>query len=364
MDVIRTTLRRCQEIILAKGYLPKQILNLDETAINFGVGPTHVFASSTASRGSQEVSDWKGRITGVPTVDAEGGFLPTMFILRHSKSSAKCSDQTRMRVIQNLHQRTGFTRQDGWEFKKWERELEMPDEKRIKQKKMHSVNYLIHTRTGNVITSQYKAWNDTVRMAMLIDLILKPESEKRGGKLFLWMDNCGVHKGDCLDAIYEEANVEVGYLPPNMTYILQVLDLVVNGPIKAHIRRLRAHRIVEYFKGYKDLYAAQQLLPQDNRVRPAWNPPKPTLEECMKDLFALVENEFADDEFRTGITKCFRSTGLCYREDKSFVEFSFESSGGTFPIAPTGTVAAYPRSADDTSHVAFVDSLLDDDDDE
>jgi hypothetical protein len=134
LDVIRTTLRRCQEIILAKGYLPKQILNLDETAINFGVGPTHVFASSTASRGSQEVSDWKGRITGVPTVDAEGGFLPTMFILRHSKSSAKCSDQTRMRVIQNLHQRTGFTRQDGWEFKKWERELEMPDEKRIKQK--------------------------------------------------------------------------------------------------------------------------------------------------------------------------------------------------------------------------------------
>ena len=61
LDVIRTTLRRCQEIILAKGYLPKQILNLDETAINFGVGPTHIFASSTASRGSQEVSDWKGR---------------------------------------------------------------------------------------------------------------------------------------------------------------------------------------------------------------------------------------------------------------------------------------------------------------
>ena len=69
-------------------------------------------------------------------------------------------------------------------------------------------------------------------------------------------------------------------------------------------------------------------------------------QECMKELFALIENEFADDEFRTGIRKCFRSTGLCYREDKSFVEFSFESSGGTFPIAHTGTVAAYPRSAE------------------
>ena len=178
------------------------------------------------------------------------------------------------------------------------------------------------------------------------------------------MDNREVHKGDCLDAIYEETNVEVSYLPQNMTCILQVLHLVVNGPIKAHIRRLGAHRIVEYFKGYKALYAAQQLLPQENRVRPAWNHPKPTLEESMKDLFALIESEFADDEFRTGIRKCFRSTGLSYREDKSFVEFSFETSGGTFPIAPTGTVAAYPRSADDTSHVAFVDSLLDDVDDE
>ena len=67
--------------------------------------------------------------------------------------------------------------------------------------------------------------------------------------------------------------------------------------------------------------------------------------------------------FAPVLQKCFRTTGLCYREDKSFVEFSFESSGGTFPIAPTGTVATYPRSADDTSHVAFVDSLVDDDDD-
>ena len=93
-----------------------------------------------------------------------------------------------------------------------------------------------------------------------------------------------------MDVIYEETNVEVSYLPQNMTYILQVLHLVVNGAIKAHIRRLGAHRIVEYFKGYKALYAAQQLLPQENRVRPAWNHPKPTLEECMKELFALIEN--------------------------------------------------------------------------
>ena len=72
----------------------------------------------------------------------------------------------------------------------------------------------------------------------------------------------------------------------------------------------------------------------------------------MMNFAPVLENVSVRPDFVTG------------REDKSFVEFSFESSGGTFPIAPTGTVAAYPRSADDTSHVAFVDLLLDDDDDE
>ena len=60
-------------------------------------------------------------------------------------------------------------------------------------------------------------------MAMCIDLILKPESEKRGNKLFLWQDNFSAHKTSCLDSIYSEANIETDYLPPNMTYILQVI---------------------------------------------------------------------------------------------------------------------------------------------
>jgi hypothetical protein len=83
--------------------------------------------------------------------------------------------------------------------------------------------------TGHVITSQVKAWNDTIRMAMLIDLILEPHSRKVG-KLFLWMDNCGPHKTPCLNQLYAEANTNVGLFPPNMTASLQVLDLVVNGP--------------------------------------------------------------------------------------------------------------------------------------
>ena len=63
---------------------------------------------------------------------------------------------------------------------------------------VHKVRYLKHRESGCIITSQFKAWNDTVRMAMYIDLILKPLAEKQGGKFFLWMDNVSSHKVDLL----------------------------------------------------------------------------------------------------------------------------------------------------------------------
>ena len=104
----------------------------------------------------------------------------------------------------------------------------------VEETSLHKVIYLKH---NTIITSQHKAWNDKVRMAMCIDLILKPEAIKRGGKIFLWQDNCKVHKVTCLDNVYAEANIEEDYLPPNMTYILQVISIcliiIVNYTINA-----------------------------------------------------------------------------------------------------------------------------------
>ena len=84
-----------------------------------------------------------------------------------------------------------------------------------------------------MITSQAKAWNDTVRMAMCIDLILKPQADKRGGKLFLWQDNFSAHKARCLDEIYAEAGVTSEFLPPQMTDELQVMQL--NSFFRIHL---------------------------------------------------------------------------------------------------------------------------------
>jgi len=214
---------KAQQRIVSGGYLPHQIVNLDETAVNWGLGPTHVYCAQNADRGEQEITDEKARVTAILMVAANGEFLPIFYIFKHSKSSENSPDQTRMSVITSLQKKQGFKQENGWELYIWERMMTIKNKQKISITSQHRVRYLKHRVTGHIITSQYKAWNDSIRMAMCIDLILKPESEKRGNKLFLWQDNFSAHKTSCLDSIYSEANIETDYLPPNMTYILQVI---------------------------------------------------------------------------------------------------------------------------------------------
>jgi hypothetical protein len=186
-------------------------------------------------------------------------------------------------------------------------------------------------------------------MAMYIDLILKPLAEKQGGKFFLWMDNVSSHKVDLLDDIFKEANIEVGYFPPNMTQFLQVLDLIINGPLKAHVRRKRGENILLYFRHYKQLYMAEMDKPEDERTMPKWSPPKPTVQECILELINVMYNEestFNEESFQQKVQSTFLATGTLPREDKSFMKFTYKPSGGTISVAPTGTNKKYTKSHD------------------
>jgi hypothetical protein len=177
-------------------------------------------------------------------------------------------------------------------------------------------------------------------MAMLIDLILKPHSQDHG-PLFLWMDNCGAHKTGPLGPIYREANVEVGFLPPNMTYILQVLDLAVNGPLKAHIRGLRAERVFSYFQVYKQDYLRELNKAVNQRVKPTWCPPKPSMKECIIDIISLINNDFAKESFKEGLKRCFIDTGTAPDINGIFKVYKQSSSQGTMKIAPAGTFDSF-----------------------
>ena len=65
-------------------------------------------------------------------------------------------------------------------------------------------------------------------MIMWLETVVKPLKEKLS-KLLIWFDNCGCHKTQTVEDVIIGLQVHVACLPPNMTGVLQVLDLVVNG---------------------------------------------------------------------------------------------------------------------------------------
>jgi len=126
---------------------------------------------------------------------------------------------------------------------------------------------------------------------------------------------------------------------------------------------------VHYFHDYKALYEAEQLKVPEDRVEPSWAPPRPTIEECVLDLINLFDGPFAQPKFQSGVERCFRSTGCMHDGSLNFVEFKYESAGGTFAIAPLGTVEVYSKKADIVSQLELAtnevfDLMLDGDDDD
>ncbi len=360
--IIIEAMRKGQTAIINLGLDSRQVINLDETAVQWGLGPTHIYMPKNGDRGQGEISDLKARFTAVLMVDAIGDFLPSFYILKHSKGSDTNPDQTTMRVIPSLHRQQGFTEADGWTKQTWEREMSIKKGKRGHETiltTLHKVDYLINYNTREIITSQVKGWNDTIRMAMLIDLILKPQAILRGGQLLVWMDNCSSHHVESLASIFAEANVEVAFLPPNTTYLLQVLDLVVNGPLKAHIRRKRSETILHYFREYSERFEEMRLAKQ---AMPPWKPPKPTFKESLLMMSNLINTgNFNTEKFKTSVKRCFIDTGCywapttddagCYWAPRSFKQFDGRT---TFH----GTLDEAPKNSEDWKWEYLVDDMV------
>ena len=279
----------------------------------------------------------KLRITAVIAVFATGDFAPLFIIIKHSVSSADRPDQSNMAVIKTMFNKNeGFGVRDGWTLILWTKELTINSITAV-----HKCWYIIHKDTVAVITSQYKAWNDTIRMIMWLETVVQPLKNKLG-KLLIWFDNCGCHKTDTVDNVISSLQVRVACLPPNMTGVLQVLDLVVNGPLKAHSRKLRGSRIVASFQEYSKLYQIESSKNPEDRKSLVFEPPKPDMLQGINDLFDLFSTGFMDPKFRAGIVRSFISTGCLHTHNDDDTVYQFEPYHvnkicGTMRIVPTGT---------------------------
>lgn len=310
---------------------------MDETAFTWGIGPTHMFVPRSQKRGIGICSKTKVRATVCVTVNGEGSFAPNFIIIKHSKSSLINPDQTSMTVINLLHKKDGFQKRDGWKLQVWSKELDMKVKNGNSFKAVHKCKYLIHT-DGTVITSQRKLWNDSTRMAMYIDLILQPILE-RDMKILLWMDNCKLHKAQCIDDSFNDNGIDVAWLPENTTDILQVLDVVVNGPIKRHTRSSRAMAIKKDFQVFKVVYAEENKKPIEERKRLKFKPNPPSLIQGIKNLRNLFNNEFKQQEFVDSIKAAFIDTCTMPDNRGTFKIFSANTvkSAGLMLFAPKNT---------------------------
>ena len=327
-----------QQLYIDNGHDATTTFNFDETAFTWAIGPTHIFCPANQKRATNiGISNDKMRITAVVAVNAAGDFAPLMMIMKHSVSSEKRPDQSKMTVIRELHKKPGFTVDDGWSKFTWEKMMTITGVTAL-----HRVVYIIHQETGHVITSQHKAWNDTVRMVLWFEIVMKPIKEKLG-KMLLWNDNCGSHKTKTVRDVIDDIGIDVAYLPRNMTSELQVLDLVVNGPLKAHIRTNRANRLYNSFQVFKKEREEDNKLPVAERKNAEFDPPKPTQIEGFTDLFRLFGQEFREQKFKDCINRTFIKTGTLPmpQEDNSlppnFKVYVKEESCGTMQIAPEGT---------------------------
>ena len=228
--------------------------------------------------------------------------------------------------------KAGFRAGDGWEKRIWRRTLTLT----IKKKEVtaeHVRPYLIHVETGVVITVQRKASMDTSGIIMWLDVQFGPWMAKRTKRALLVWDNCGPHKVAAVRKVMEEWNIRAEELPPKMTDHLQVMDLVVNGLVKAGIRRARIDALFNFMQSWK-IERLQHIAKKDGTAPPEFRPPKPTQADGLLCLYKVVKENLQTPKFKESMSKCFVQVGLVPNADGEFVTYSPTKKGALANIIP------------------------------
>ena len=165
---------------------------------------------------------------------------------------------------------------------------------------------------------------DTPGVCMWADVQLGPIYQNKRGKCCVVWDNCGPHKVPAVAEVLKSWNITAEALPPKMTGSLQVMDLVVNGPVKSGIRRIRVQSIFDYFQIFKI-----RRLQHDSSagLPPAFAPPKPTQAEGITTVLRVLQDSLSTDSFRESMRRCFIHVGLWRDAEGNFDVYNRTKKG-------------------------------------
>jgi hypothetical protein len=200
-----------------------------------------------------------------------------------------------------------------WVKRLWTKELTIVV-KKVPKTAVYKRPYLFNTDTNGVITAQNKAWMDTVVMCQFLELCIVPWFESLGAQYpHLCYDNCGPHKTEAVRKCMDDCNISGDPLAPNVTDHMQVIDLVVNGPFKAGMRREQAMYLYDQFQEYRRAVFSNPGLP--------WSPKPITLHMGTLMTIRVYEKMRADKALSAGIVRAYVSTGLLPRGDGSYAVY-------------------------------------------
>jgi hypothetical protein len=166
---------------------------------------------------------------------------------------------------------------------------------------------------------------------------------------------------------FKNLDIKMLMYPKNMTDLLQVLDLVVNGPVKQHIRRYRAKAQKKSMQKYVLWRQTQQMLPEEEREFKQWITPKATVYDGIQVLLTFWDKQLKEQAFKNSVAAVFLSKGSAPDEDYNFepyVEAKKTKCARGLAIEPLGTKDAiiFPQVADGSLQDAFeedTDTFLD-----
>ena len=306
VEEVRGRMTEIQKVKVDGDYKDDETISADETGVFFGAPPKNQYIPESAVRATAAESDDKARFTSLLWGDGEGNMGPSFNIV---KMSVKGPDLSSSRVLDNMMAVPGFTTADGWEKRIWRRKLKLPNRKKELITQEYVRPYLIHVASGIVITVQQKAWMDTAGICMWIDVQIGPHFAKKRGKGLIVWDNCGPHKVEAVHNVMKEWGLRAEELPPRMTDILQVMDLIVNGPIKAGIRRARIEDLFSYIQSWK-IARLQHAAQKDGTLPPEFKPPKPSQAKGLLILFKVIKENLETQAFKKSMKLCFQHVGL------------------------------------------------------
>jgi hypothetical protein len=152
---------------------------------------------------------------------------------------------------------------------------------------------------------------------MWIDVQLGPWAQRMQRRVLLVWDNCGSHLTAPVIATMKEHHIATEPLPVNMTDLLQPMDLTVNGPLNAAVRRERCRALFFAMQSWRMAHLtvenAELLKPVEERkpiVYAEFNPPKPTIYDGLRTLFKTLTVRFTTPSFRAGLARTFVYVGL------------------------------------------------------